>query len=749
MKKIFYFVVLLFSIAATAQVPGFISYRAKAVDPMGAVLNNTGISLKISILDSGSTVLYAETFNRTTDNNGDYNLEIGNGAVVTGTTLLALDWNTGSKFLRIDMDPDGSGPSPYALVGTSQLLSVPYAFVAQKALTADNVNADSGMRTVESIYSLRQFSDFDPTSEEPAVYVKGYSEAADGGGGVFIFKRKALMGPWGNPRPAVPACKIPTEDYGIIIDSDITPVRDEGIWIRQFSGDIDIRWYGVFGHGETEYQSISSNDRIQYAINYAANSVQDVTCRPYGHNRSNTVYFPNGSYQASRLVLKTGVSLRGAGKKHTVIQAIDDAAGALFVLDKGVVRDVHISNLALYGTREARNTKACFYIKGEEIDTENNRGAGLWDSSFRNLDIQFFTGHSLYFEGGSGGPYLGDINYFILNQFLVFEGVYVESVGQLRKRPGDPDAFYNNAHALSIGGLNGQFSFNNCRFDGGSHLFGATSSTPNYWLSGMNVYIGPMDKDPKKTNGVATPSCINFNTCTFQHGEIGIYIDSCRNINIYGGWFENFERAITVVGNLRPAKSINIMNNQYGRSAGRYGTVKDNTGSIITYENALLNVYNNYVADYYDEFNEHVSFIRLEDNPGQNPIDWRANSGVNTIGNSFLEGGPELDTTWGLDKIIYNADITATLMAENARLVTLYAEGTKTVSKIVARIGAAEMINVRCAQGKIKFVETDNIDLGTTINSLTLSAGEVATFVKVENMNNPGYVTYRLVSYNH
>jgi len=53
-----------------------------------------------------------------------FNLDLGNGTIISGN-FSNIDWANDSFFLKIEMDPGGG--SNYQLMGTSQLLSVPYA----------------------------------------------------------------------------------------------------------------------------------------------------------------------------------------------------------------------------------------------------------------------------------------------------------------------------------------------------------------------------------------------------------------------------------------------------------------------------------------------------------------------------------------------------------------------------------------------------------------------------------------------
>jgi prepilin-type processing-associated H-X9-DG protein len=146
MKQIFKFAFLLTSFALFAQVPQGISYQAIALNASGNQLVNAPVGLKLSIIDNtaAGTVLYAETHTKTTNDKGLYNLVVGQGTVVTGT-FNTIDWGKNSKFLKVEMDPNGG--TSYTTVGNTQMLSVPYAMYSGKtASIAGNTNINDELQ---------------------------------------------------------------------------------------------------------------------------------------------------------------------------------------------------------------------------------------------------------------------------------------------------------------------------------------------------------------------------------------------------------------------------------------------------------------------------------------------------------------------------------------------------------------------------------------------------------------------------
>lgn len=133
MKLIFSTIfVLNFCLLSFGQAPESFSYQAVVRDASGAILPNDNVNLKIMILDNSAngTVLYSETHNVITNEYGLINLQIGEGTILTGV-FSSINWGVNNKFVRMEMDPTGG--SSFTFLGTSQLLSVPYALYAESS----------------------------------------------------------------------------------------------------------------------------------------------------------------------------------------------------------------------------------------------------------------------------------------------------------------------------------------------------------------------------------------------------------------------------------------------------------------------------------------------------------------------------------------------------------------------------------------------------------------------------------------
>jgi len=121
-----------------AQGPDAFKYQAVTRSADGEPMKNQPVGFKISILKgspSGQSV-YTETHSATTNNTGLVNLSIGKGE--SEDNFANINWSQDDYFLKIEMDETGG--SNYMFMGTSQLLSVPYAQFAKKAGSIDKVD---------------------------------------------------------------------------------------------------------------------------------------------------------------------------------------------------------------------------------------------------------------------------------------------------------------------------------------------------------------------------------------------------------------------------------------------------------------------------------------------------------------------------------------------------------------------------------------------------------------------------------
>lgn len=138
-----------------AQVPQKMSYQAVVRNTNSNLVINQSIGMRISILQGSinGTAIYIETQTPSTNSNGLVSVEIGGGVVVSGSFPL-ISWENGQFFVKTEIDPNGG--TSYSIIGTTQLLSVPYSFHSKTSekltipIDANNTNITNLANPVNS-----------------------------------------------------------------------------------------------------------------------------------------------------------------------------------------------------------------------------------------------------------------------------------------------------------------------------------------------------------------------------------------------------------------------------------------------------------------------------------------------------------------------------------------------------------------------------------------------------------------------
>jgi hypothetical protein len=196
MKQFFLFMICSFIITtAMAQMPKAINYQAVARNAQGQALANQNIKVRLSIVSSaaGNPTLYSETRQVTTNALGLFNVQIGSaGATSTTGDFSTINWvnnTTATKSLKVELDINNSGS--FTDMGSQSLVTVPYAYAADKAIDAVNIGGhyvDTNTPTTGDVLK------WDGSSWVSATPVKVYSvgqslsgTSAAGGNLAFVF----------------------------------------------------------------------------------------------------------------------------------------------------------------------------------------------------------------------------------------------------------------------------------------------------------------------------------------------------------------------------------------------------------------------------------------------------------------------------------------------------------------------------------------------------------------------------------
>jgi uncharacterized protein (TIGR02145 family) len=172
MKKLYTLLALVITLITTAQAPQGFNYQAIVRNSAGALIVNQNVNFKFNIMLNSATSLpvFSETHMAPTDDLGQVNLVIGQGTATTGT-FSSINWGTGNYYLGIELNT-GSG---YVAMGTTQLLSVPYALYANSSgnSQATTPNLASVLAVNNGANNLQIKSLANPTDIQDAA-TKGY-----------------------------------------------------------------------------------------------------------------------------------------------------------------------------------------------------------------------------------------------------------------------------------------------------------------------------------------------------------------------------------------------------------------------------------------------------------------------------------------------------------------------------------------------------------------------------------------------
>ncbi|MEL6252521.1 MAG: tail fiber domain-containing protein [Bacteroidota bacterium] len=177
-----------------AQAPQGINYQAVVRGNSGNLQINQTLGVRFSIED-GTNVVYQELHNTNSNGFGLVELVIGKGTPLTGT-FNAVPWSQGPYFLKVEID-DGTG---FQNLGTTELVSVPFALYAETASTVENIvltDLDDVANQAPMIGQvlkwdgtnwvpeddLQEDGDIDPTNEIQSLSIAGNIISLNNGGG--------------------------------------------------------------------------------------------------------------------------------------------------------------------------------------------------------------------------------------------------------------------------------------------------------------------------------------------------------------------------------------------------------------------------------------------------------------------------------------------------------------------------------------------------------------------------------------
>ena len=352
---ILFFAIVLYTSSLLAQslglpsAPEKINYQAIARDASGNQLVNQNVSIRFTIRSgsAGGSIAYQETQNLTTNQFGLITTFIGTGTVITGP-FSGIGWSSSDKYLQVEIDP--AGGTTFTDMGTSQFVSVPYSYLADKALFSyDNawthyntdiynnnsgnvgigINAPARKLHVEDnatpdFYGIIYSKNTAPSLLSDAYAIVGISETGDfyGTGGFFQGGWRGVYGtvaPTGNH-----------SYYGVVGDVVGGNGTNSGVYGTSDQTGVYGIAYGI-GKGLTEYYGPSFLETAGIHGKSVNNTtLNGISYGVSGEATSNTSHINCGvfGYGANAVA---GTSPRNWG----VLGVTDDAVGGVGVLAIG------------------------------------------------------------------------------------------------------------------------------------------------------------------------------------------------------------------------------------------------------------------------------------------------------------------------------------------------------------------------------------------------------------------------------
>ncbi len=163
MKSIILFLVLLsLSTGLYAQAPQGINYQSVARDNLGKPLAARDITVRISVIKNSADgeVEFSETHAIKTNQFGLFTLVIGKGNAIKGSFNF-INWADGSKWVQVELD--ASGGNSFQIIGSQQLMSVPYAMYAE--YSRNGLTAGQGIAIDKNTIVNTGDSDSNPINE--------------------------------------------------------------------------------------------------------------------------------------------------------------------------------------------------------------------------------------------------------------------------------------------------------------------------------------------------------------------------------------------------------------------------------------------------------------------------------------------------------------------------------------------------------------------------------------------------------
>ena len=338
MKKLsLVLVAILFAVTGIlAQTPNQFKYQAVLRDASGAIMASQAVTVDISILQGSAsgTSVFTEQHSVTTTAQGLINLNIG-----SENDLSVVDWSADIYFIEISVNS--------TVMGTSQLLSVPYAMNAKTAETVDYANVTNTPTIPSDLSDLTDNTnllfdrDYNSLSNLPTLFDGQWSSLTGTTPNVGIFNNDAGY-----------LTSFTELDPNFTTNFDLTSASNGDL--LQYNGTKFVKFTPnyltseVDGSVTNEIQDLElTSNTLKITNNTSATNIDLST-----YLDDQTVTFTNG----------TGINVTGTYPDFTVINTAPDQtvtiAGGTGISVTGTYPDFTVTNTATGGT----------HYLGEEFD---------------------------------------------------------------------------------------------------------------------------------------------------------------------------------------------------------------------------------------------------------------------------------------------------------------------------------------------------------------------------------------------
>jgi len=311
MKNYLSIVILLFlGLSLNAQAPQGFNYQATVRNTSGDLVVNQNVSFSFNVIQGSQAAgpTYSEDHTLLTDDLGQVSLVIGQGSPTTGV-FSEIDWSIGNYYLAIELDT-GNGFEP---MGTSQLLSVPYAMYSNSSgslpqgmaqgdiliwdatlaawTISNNYNSSpTTITTIPSSYGLTQ----DNQNNYFVFTGVGYEIESDGG---YSIEQKGIVYDL-NPNPTIEQSAVVDDGLGMAGGTNLTLTLEQNstYYYRAFARNSQGTVYGGSYSIDTVnfIDNDDDDDGVLNEIDECPNSISGDIVTEYGcttlQQQGNIVY---------------------------------------------------------------------------------------------------------------------------------------------------------------------------------------------------------------------------------------------------------------------------------------------------------------------------------------------------------------------------------------------------------------------------------------------------------------------------